>query len=97
MYIVDEISAKTAQKSQKIIAKQDRNNIRSISSEERGQLVTTVVVFVQMKMFFLSATFIHEKANCIAMFWEGCPHSLGNCRFHGVWATCLPHKDGASH
>ena len=36
---------------------------------------------------------IHEKANCIAIFWTGRPHSLGSCHFD-VWATCLPHKGG---
>ena len=39
---------------------------------------------------------IHEKANCIAILWTGSPHSLGNCLFRGLWATCLPHKGGAS-
>ena len=43
---------------------------------------------------FLSS--IHEKANCIAILWTGSPHSLGSCRFRGIWATCLPHKGGAS-
>ena len=37
---------------------------------------------------------IHEKANCIALFWTGRPHSLGSCHFRDVWATCLPHKGG---
>ena len=37
---------------------------------------------------------IHEKANCIAIFWTRRPHSLGSCHFRGVWATCLPHKGG---
>ena len=37
---------------------------------------------------------IHEKANCIAIFWTGRPHSLGSCHFRDVWATCLPHKCG---
>ena len=41
---------------------------------------------------FLSS--IHEKANCIAIFWTVSPHSLGSCHFRGVWATCLPHKGG---
>ena len=36
----------------------------------------------------------HEKANCIAMFWTVCPHSLGSCYFQGVWATCLSYKGG---
>ena len=39
---------------------------------------------------------IHEKANCIAILWTGSPHSLGSCLFRGLWATCLPHKGGAS-
>ena len=37
---------------------------------------------------------IYEKANCIAIFWTGRPHSLGSCHFRGVWATCLPYKGG---
>ena len=39
---------------------------------------------------------IHEKENCIAMFWTVCPHSLGSCYLRSVWATCLPHKVGAT-
>ena len=39
---------------------------------------------------------IHEKANCVAIFWTGSPHSLGRYYFRGVWATCLSHKGGAS-
>ena len=39
---------------------------------------------------------IHEKANCIAILWTGSPHSLGSCLFRGLWASCLPHKGGAS-
>ena len=37
---------------------------------------------------------IHEKANCIAIFWTERPHSLGSCHFRGIWATYLPHKGG---
>ena len=37
---------------------------------------------------------IHEKANCIAIFWTGRPHSLGSCHFRSVWTTCLPHEGG---
>ena len=37
---------------------------------------------------------IHEKANCIAIFWTGRPHSLGSCHLRGLWATCFPHKGG---
>ena len=39
---------------------------------------------------------IHEKANCIALFWTVCPHSLGSCYFRNVWTTCFPHEGGAS-
>ena len=35
-----------------------------------------------------------RKANCIAVFWTGCPHSLRSSHFRGVLATCLPYKDG---
>ena len=41
---------------------------------------------------FLSS--IHEKANCIVIFWTGRPHTLGSCHFRDVWATCRPHKSG---
>ena len=37
---------------------------------------------------------IHEKANCIAIFWTGRPHSLGSCHLRCVWTTCLTHKGG---
>ena len=37
---------------------------------------------------------IHERANCVAVFWTACPHSLGSCHFGGIWATCLPHNGG---
>ena len=37
---------------------------------------------------------IHEKVNCISIFWTGRPHSLGSSHFRDVWATCLPHKGG---
>ena len=43
---------------------------------------------------FANLSSIHEKANCIAIFWTGHLHSLGSCHFQGVWATCLPHKGG---
>ena len=50
------------------------------------------ILFVLFYLPFLSS--IHEKANCIAILWMGSPHSLGSCLFRGLWATCLPHKDG---
>ena len=37
---------------------------------------------------------IHEKANCMAIFWTGRWHSLGSRYFRGVWATCLRLKGG---
>ena len=39
-------------------------------------------------------SFIHDKVNCIAIFWTGRLDSLRSCHFRGVWATCLPHKSG---
>ena len=46
-------------------------------------------------MYFLSyLSSIHEKANCIAIFWTRRRHSFGSCHFRGVWATCLLHKGG---
>ena len=48
--------------------------------------------FILFYLPYLSS--IHEKANCIAIFWTGRPHPLGSCHFQGVWATCLPHKGG---
>ena len=67
--------------------------------------IRTISIFgnIEYKLFFFIffylpyLSFIHEKANCIAMFRTVCPHSLGSCYFRGVWATCLPHKSGASH
>ena len=53
-----------------------------------NQFVFVFVLFIR----YLSS--IHEKANCIAIFWTGSPHSLGSCHFRDVWATCLPHKGG---
>ena len=50
------------------------------------------IVFFVLYCLYLSS--IHEKANCIAIFWTGRPHSLGSCHFRGVWTTCLPHKGG---
>ena len=42
--------------------------------------------------FYLPYLFsIHEKANCIAVFWTERPQSLGCCHFR---VTCLPHKGG---
>ena len=55
---------------------------------------TSIPVFVLFYLPYLSS--IHEKTNCIAILWTGSPHSLGSCLFRGLWATCLPHKGGAS-
>ena len=57
----------------------------------------TASAFVSFCLFYLPyLSSIHEKANCIAILWTGSPHSLGSCLFRGLWATCLPHKGGAS-
>ena len=51
-----------------------------------------------LKRFFFYLPYlssIHEKANCIVMFWTVCPHSLESCYFRSVWATCLSHKGKA--
>ena len=50
----------------------------------------------KMRIFLYCSYFssIHEKANCVAIFWTGSPHSPGSCHFRDVWATCLPHKAG---
>ena len=50
---------------------------------------------IQQYNFFFNLLYlfsIHEKENCIAIFWTGHPHSLENYHFRGVWATCLPHE-----
>ena len=31
--------------------------------------------------YLLCLSSIHEKANCIAIFWTGRPHALGSCHF----------------
>ena len=48
--------------------------------------------FVLFYLPYLSS--IYGKANCIAIYCTESPHSLGNCFFRGVLATCLPHKGG---
>ena len=56
--------------------------------------VNGFTVFFYFIFLYLPYLFsIHEKANCIAMFWTERPHSLGSCHFR---VTCLPHKGGAS-
>ena len=65
------------------LAKASFNNIKNIFRDH-----------VLFYLPYLSS--IYEKANCIAILWTGSPHSLGSCLFRGLWATCLPHKDGAS-
>ena len=54
------------------------------------------IEFVLFYFYLPYLSSIHEKANCIAILWTGSPHSLGSCLFRGLWATCLPHKGGAS-
>ena len=53
---------------------------------------SNLYLFFKFYLPYLSC--IHEKANCIAMFWTGRPHSLGSCQFRCVWATGLPHEGG---
>ena len=53
------------------------------------------ITLIGIGAFFLYCSylsFIHEKANCIAIFWTGHPHLLGSCHFRGIWATCFSHK-----
>ena len=54
------------------------------------------ICFVLFLFYLPYLSSIHEKASCIAILWTGSPHSLGSCLFRGLWATCLPHKGGAS-
>ena len=56
------------------------------------QVRTDAIFFLLFYLPYLSS--IHEKANCIAIFWTGRPHSLGSYHFRGVWVTCLSHKGG---
>ena len=76
------------------IGESDDKNL--LDSDEKDLLEFDQSVFVLFYFLFylpyLSS--IHEKANCIAILWAGSPHSLGNCLFRGLWATCLPHKGG---
>ena len=55
--------------------------MEKIMSEENewDHMVETDVFFVFCICSYLSS--IHEKANCIAIFWTGRPHSLGSCHF----------------
>ena len=54
-----------------------------------------LIIFFYLFLFiYHGVSSIHEKANCIAMFWTANPYSLESCYFRGVWATCLPHKGG---
>ena len=60
-------------------------------------IVYSPQAFFLIFLFYLPyLSSIHEKANCIAILWTVSPHSLGSCLFRGLWATCLPHKGGAS-
>ena len=73
---------------------------RLLIGEDRSwsfsQFVSEVATLHQSIFFSICSylSSIHEKANCIAIFWTGRPHSFGSCHFRGVWATCLPHKGG---
>ena len=65
---------------------------RSPSYQEKTDMFICFILLFYLP--YLSS--IHEKASCIAILWTGSPHSLGSCLFRGLWATCLPHKGGAS-
>ena len=67
---------------------------KSYIYEQKNSFESMYFFFVLFYLPYLSS--IHEKANCIAILWTGSPHSLGSCLFRGLWATCLPHKGGAS-
>ena len=54
-----------------------------------GYHSSCTAIAVPKYFFILFAIFIYEKAKCTAIFWMGRPHSLGNCHFRDVWATCL--------
>ena len=50
-------------------------------------------------VFFLYCPYsssIHEKANCIAIFWTGGPHSIGSCIFEVSGPPVFHIKTGAS-
>ena len=75
------------------------NNCRGQSydnaSNLSGKYIGVQARLKALNFFFCICSFlssIHKKANCIAIFWTGRPHSLGSCLFRDVWATCLPHK-----
>ena len=53
-----------------------------------------LVSFISIVLYYPCLSSIHEKANCIAIFWMRRPQSLGSCHFCDAWATCLPHKGG---
>ena len=54
----------------------------------------SIVVTFDFIFYLPYLSSIHEKANCIAIFWTGRPHSLRSCHLRCVWATCLPLKGG---
>ena len=57
-------------------------------------LLSTYFFYLFFKIFLPYLSSLHEKANCIAIFCTGRPHSLRSCYFRGFRATCLPQKCG---
>ena len=69
-----------------------RDNAARASFFAPNELIILMLCHNYYCFFYLPyLSSIHEKANCIAIFWTGCPHSLESCRFRGVWAIFLPH------
>ena len=50
-------------------------------------MASFVFVFFFWICSYLSS--IHEKVNCIAIFWTGRPHSLGSCHLGTISQTSL--------
>ena len=70
------------------------SNIKTFVLIKTNNFYSNISYFFYLFICLPYLSSIHEKANCIAIFWTGRPHSLGSCHFRDVWATCLPHKRG---
>ena len=59
-----------------VCIKFDKKNEKT-ASQMKAVYQRSILYFLKSYLPFLS--FIHEKTNCIALFWTKRPHSLGSC------------------